>query len=101
MSITISIVSHNHGVLATKLLYQLTEFPEVDCIIITYNLKNDNINYPISLSGKIVEVHNELQFCLIDYTFHFSKVVHLNVLLILTGYGLYNDRKVRSLLRNT
>ena len=60
MSITISIVSHNHGVLATELLQQIADFSEIECIILTYNLKNDNIYYPTSLSGKIIEVHNEL-----------------------------------------
>jgi len=55
--ITVSIVSHQHGVMVTQLLNQLLLFPEVTKVILTLNV-NEELDSPIS--DRLVIIRNQL-----------------------------------------
>ena len=62
--------------------------------------KDDLFHHNSPFHGQ-VGVHTELQFYLIDYTFRSSNDNDSFLLLLAEDCGFHNDRKVRSLLRNT
>lgn len=57
--ITISIVSHSHSNLVSNLLNDLNDFDEISKIIITKNVRENNILVPQSLNKKIKFIVND------------------------------------------
>lgn len=58
--ITVSIVSHGHGELVSRLLEDLAGCAEVSSILLTLNVPEEGIDVPDSLAGKIVLIKNPL-----------------------------------------
>lgn len=56
--ITVSIVSHGHGELVSRLLEDLAGCAEVSSILLTLNVPEEGIDVPDSLAGKIVLIKN-------------------------------------------
>ncbi|MEZ0232441.1 MAG: glycosyltransferase family 2 protein [Methylophilaceae bacterium] len=57
--ITVSIVSHGHGAMLENILSDLAMMPEVDSIILTLNIPEDEPVVPPSLLGRIRYIKND------------------------------------------
>ena len=58
--ITVSIVSHGHGELVSRLLEDLVGCTEVSSILLTLNVPEEGIDVPDSLADKVVLIKNPL-----------------------------------------
>jgi GT2 family glycosyltransferase len=57
--ITVSIVSHGHGVMLYKLIEQLQSFPNVSQIIITLNIPEP---FQTNITDKLTIIHNDIPY---------------------------------------
>jgi N-acetylglucosaminyl-diphospho-decaprenol L-rhamnosyltransferase len=58
-NITLSIVSHGHALLVEKLLYDIKNNYAICKIIVTKNIKGENINFPNEIALNVVIVEND------------------------------------------
>jgi GT2 family glycosyltransferase len=57
--LTVSVVSHGQAELVSKCLRDLSDFPEVNLVVLTLNIPEDGVVVPASLMDKIVLVENK------------------------------------------
>ena len=56
--ITLSVVSHGHGKMVKELLNDLMLNCDIYRVIITINLKDEKIEYPVAMEAKIITIIN-------------------------------------------
>ncbi len=84
MSVTVSIVSHNHSILVTNLLHDLLICPDIKRIVLTINLAKEKISIPAKLQHKTIKIYNDVpKGFSSNHNFAFKKYCNTEYFLVL------------------